>query len=95
MPNYILSVVIKRFFSLAILTEYQIKFCQRGERARIRFPGPYFSYIITSERAFFGLAVCNAALTGKVCRVPCLLFLQGGGYFLGGGGGLGVGVVPT
>ena len=95
MPNYILSVVIKTFFYSAILSKYKIKFCQRGKRARIRFPGPYFSYIITSERALFGLTVCNAAKTGKVCGVPCLLFLQGGGYFFGGGGGLGVGVVPT
>jgi hypothetical protein len=95
MPNYILSVVIKTFFYSAILSKRQIKFCQRGERARRGFLGPYFSYIRTSERAFFLSTVCNEARTGKVCRVPCLLFLQGGGYFLGGGGGLGVGVVPT
>jgi hypothetical protein len=95
MPNYILSVVIKTFFYSAILSKYQIKFCQRGKRARRGFLGPYFSTLITWERALFGLAVCNAAKTGKVCRVPCLLFFTGGGYFFGGGGGLGVGVVPT
>jgi hypothetical protein len=95
MPNYVLRVVIKTFFSLAILTEYKIKFCQRGKRARRGFLGSYFSTLRTSERTFLLSTVCNAVGTGQKFPIPRLLFFTGGGYFFGGGGGLGVGVVPT